>query len=344
MSSTRMIVSKPSSQFASLESSVFPSVLLCLWQHSQLSSTQDTKPTTMMVQMMNVPSRKHCWSFFTLTHLIFSLLILSRTCHASDNTLDGRFSFSLTTFDPTGKLRQVERAQQAASLGTPLVAVCFSNKILMACPQVLPSPFMTDDGTARFNRITQNIAVAHSGVSADGRVVIASAQRMAVEHAYTFDEPIPIESFLEGVSLLFQEYTMKPASRPFGCNLLVAHVPSKEESDDATPRIYRIDPSGSVETMDTFAVIGSLQNKASLTEALDRFAKDSSGSQEKDEATLMRILDDSVVRPPLTSLEKSEKMEPRRNYLVASLTKQNGLQVRRERQPIPSTSSSESKA
>lgn len=276
-------------------------------------------------------------------HFLFiSLFILLKSCNGSDR-LDGRFSFSLTTFDPAGKLRQVERASEAASLGTPLVAVCLQDSILMACPQVLPSPFMTDDGTARFNRITESIAVSHSGISADGRVVTAAAQRMAVSHAYTFDEAIPIESLLEGISLLFQEYTMKPASRPFGCSLLVAYVPSKDEAEDATPRLYRIDPSGSVETMDIFAVIGSLQNKASLAQALENLVKQSakgSTSQEDLEEELMNILEDSFGRTMSIPREESKsenRIALRRDYLIASLTQGEGLQVRRERQPTKPT-------
>jgi len=289
-------------------------------------------------------SRRRCISFYTLVHFVFCLFTILKSCHGSDSSIGGRFSFSLTTFDQAGKLRQVERATEAASLGTPVVAVCLSDEIHMACPQVLPSPFMMDDGTARFNRITQSIAVAHAGVSADGRVVTAAAQRMAVEHAYTFDEPIPIESFLEGVSLLFQEYTMEQGARPFGCSLLIAYVPSEEDSADASPRLYRIDPSGSVESMDTFAVIGSLQNKGSLATALESLAKESrDGSLEKNEAnSLMRILEDAIGRSVSVPREKTDS---KRNYLVASLSPQQGLQVRRESQPSSTTtSSSESKA
>jgi 20S proteasome alpha/beta subunit len=196
----------------------------------------------------------------------------------------------------------------------------------MACPQVFPSPFIVDDGTARFCRITNNIAVTHSGVSADGRVMAAAAQRMAVEYAYTFDEPMPIESFLEEVSLLFQEYTMKQGSRPFGCTLLVAYVPSEE--NDGNPRLYRIDPSGSVESMGPCAVIGSLQNKAGLIEALEALANDESGrSHQKDQAELVRILKDSIRR---SSQMSSGKIESPISYLMASLTRQKGLLVRRE--------------
>lgn len=218
-----------------------------------------------------VTNRGLVWPCLSLLYCILLTCVIS-SCYGIDR-LDGRYSFSLTTFDPLGKLGQVERATRAATLGTPVVAICRSDGIVMACPQVFPSPFMIDDGTSRFVRITQNIVVTHSGMGADGRVVSAAAQRTAVEHAYTFDEPMPIESFLEEVSLLFQEYTMKPGSRPFGCSLLVAYVPSPDE-EDTSCRLYRIDPSGSVESMGPHGVIGSLQNKSALAKALDNLVKD----------------------------------------------------------------------
>jgi 20S proteasome alpha/beta subunit len=228
----------------------------------------------------------------------------------SGNDLEGRYSFSLTTFDQKGKLGQVERASQAAALGTPIVAVvvaCQSDtdtdrrRIILASPQALPHALIKDDGTARFSPISPHIAVAHSGISADGRVLVAAAQRLAIEHAYTFDEPIPIELFLEEVSLMFQEYTMKVAARPFGVVLLVAHCPTASASTDSLsgqqqpqpPQLYRIDPSGGVTSLgNTCAVInfpkggrgGTTTTTASqLEERLEQMALRSSAKNQLEE-------------------------------------------------------------
>lgn len=174
-----------------------------------------------------------------------------------------RYSFSLTTFDPTGRLGQVDRAQQAASMGTPVIAITLPSSIgsdednnrrhggfiLLASPQHLPSIFMMDDGTPRFTQITNEIVISHSGLSADGRVLIAAAQRVAIEYDYTFDEEIPCSLFLQQLSLLMQEYTMKPGTRPFGACLIVAHVPAVPDSASQSPDLFRIDPSGNVERL-----------------------------------------------------------------------------------------------
>lgn len=80
--------------------------------------------------------------------------------------------------------------------------------------------------------------------------MIAAAQRLAVEHRFTFEEDISVYGFLEEVSLLFQRYTSRPGARPFGCCLIVAFV------EGSKSELYSIYPSGSVEKMGGVAAIG----------------------------------------------------------------------------------------
>ena len=225
---------------------------------------------------------------------------------------DGRHSFSLTTFDPDGKLGQVERALVAASLGTPIVGVVKGDNIILASPQILPSPLMNDDGTSRFAAVSPQIVMGHSGISSDGRVVMESAQRLAIEHSYTYDEPIPINLFLEEISLLFQAYTMKPGARPFGCKLLVGYLPpSKSEN----PRLFQIDCSGSVVEIDTIAVInGKHQQGEDLKTRLEDFAKQSDTNEKensqntKDErASIARIVKEVMKNPSSTGVKATRK-------------------------------------
>jgi len=199
---------------------------------------------------------------------------------------DGRHSYSLTTFDPDGKLGQVERALMAASLGTPIVGVVKGDDIILASPQILPSPLMNDDGTTRFAVVSPQIVLGHSGISSDGRVLVESAQRLAIEHSYTYDEPIPINLFMEEISLLFQAYTMKPGARPFGCTLLVGYLPpqgshsttrtrNKDEVNEK-PRLFQIDCSGSVVELDTVAII-NIDKGGDMKSKLVSFAEQNSG-------------------------------------------------------------------
>jgi 20S proteasome subunit alpha 2 len=268
-----------------------------------------------------------------MTWLVRTLLLLSTAvlpvCFGSD-PMDGRYSFSLTTFNPSGKLGQVERAIVASSLGTPIVAVAQGQRILLASPQILPSPFMEDDGTARFSSVAPHIAIAHSGISADGRVLVAAAQRLAVEHAYTFEEPIPIELLLEELSLLFQEYTMKPASRPFGATLLVAHVsPVTGES-----QLFRIDPSGSVQAYtEKYAIVNgkSLENdmETKLKELVNAGGEEGDGTTlEQRRQELSQLLEEAI-RPKSAKVKDEEKVSLSTRIISASLENKSGLMVER---------------
>lgn len=230
--------------------------------------------------------------------LLFPFFLLPTLCRANGGwgvDVDGRHSFSLSTFDPTGKLGQVDYAAEAAAFGTPVVAVATHRGVFLASPQVLPSPLIRDDGTARFSRVTSTILVAHSGLSADGRVLVEAAQQMAVQHEYAYDENIPIDIFLEELALKFQEYTMKPGSRPFGVTLVVAHLPP---AGSGPPMLFRIDPSGSVTSMGSYAVVNgsNLQTDDKLLDRLKDIASTSSSSPEALRTKLAGAVEDALRR------------------------------------------------
>jgi 20S proteasome subunit alpha 2 len=252
---------------------------------------------------------------------------------------EGRYSFSLSTFDPTGKLVQVERALQAAAHGTPVVGIVRSTGIVLAAPQILPSPLMQDDGTSRFSSVTAEILVAHSGISADGRVVVAEAQRLANLHEYTLDEDIPIEIFLEELSLLFQEYTMKAGTRPFGTTLVIAHLPRSRSSH--TPCFYRIDPSGAVTALGKCAVINLEQTniREKLIALVDSDNEDQpteSAAIDDDRTVLARLL--RTVIEEMASLRKDDLSSMKdMTILTACLPWTRNFSIRRhvyEKTPI----------
>lgn len=169
------------------------------------------------------------------------LLVLVALLVVVVQAADNRYSFSLTTFDPQGRLGQVDRAGEAAAKGPPIVLLRDKDRIIGASPQILPTPFVLDDGTSRFVPLTQDIFVAHTGVSVDGRKLTQKAQHIAVNHEYTYDESIPVGVLLEELSIVYQKQTQEAGSRPWGAVLVVGYVP--EEGD---VQIFRIDPSGAV--------------------------------------------------------------------------------------------------
>eukprot|EP00980_Cylindrotheca_fusiformis_P014495 scaffold3875_cov123-Cylindrotheca_fusiformis.AAC.15 len=199
-------------------------------------------------------------------------------------------------------------------------------------PQVLPSMFMLDDGTARFASVAPHIVVAHSGISADGRVLVAAAQRLAVEHTFTFEEPIPIDLFLEEMSLLLQEYTMKPGSRPFGTTLLVAHLPSVEAEKERQPQLYRIDASGSVTVVVNNVAVLNTRFSVEIESKLLQMVENSKHEpkDENDELKLLcQMLEESIL-----DKEQPGKISLPLSVIGAAFTRKGGLELQKFRSKV----------
>lgn len=262
--------------------------------------------------------------------LLLACLLTTGFCNGSGwIDVESRHQASLSTFDTEGKLLQVEYAMEAAAMGTPVVALCRPGiGMFMAAPQVLPSAFVLDDGTARFARVTPNLMVSHSGIAADGRVLVAAGQEMAVQHEYVYDEHIPLDIFLEEMSLLYQEHTMKANVRPFGATLIVA--------DQQSNCFYRIDPSGAVGCLGSHAVINGdkMQTDDKLRKQLEDIADNET------QATLQEVGDQVVeaLKDALkrTSTGNSTAIPSKvRRILTASLSEEEGMAF--DRHELPQT-------
>jgi 20S proteasome alpha/beta subunit len=307
--------------------------------------------------------------------LLFGGGAFLETAVAQSVPVETRHSFSLTTFDTNGRLDQVEYALVAASLGTPIVGVIMrttrrsdgsstgsnpastddgvdddktggddlGDAILLASPQILPSPLMSDDGTTRFARVSPNLALGHTGIAADGRVVVGAAQRLAIEHAYTYDEPIPLGIFLEEISLLFQSYTTKPGVRPFGCTLLVAYLPpassssSDADSSSGRPRLFRMDCSGAVEELTEVAVInGKSLGDSMKPRLLDLARKGEFDTRRKQRRAISDILQEALREGVKSKNKRSKdgnqddvKLKLPLRIISASFDRDRGLVVER---------------
>ena len=155
-----------------------------------------------------------------------STKVIGVVVHAIQNPLEGRYSFSLTTYAPNGKLPQLEYAHAATNLGPTLIAIPLphlsTQLIITIQPKSSISPLITNDGTSRIIPLTNTLLLSHTGLSADGRVLTAAAQRIIVEYAYTYQEPMSIQDLGMSLSSLVQEYTLKSGCRPFGSCIVLS--------------------------------------------------------------------------------------------------------------------------
>ncbi|TPX64737.1 hypothetical protein SpCBS45565_g05650 [Spizellomyces sp. 'palustris'] len=150
-----------------------------------------------------------------------------------------RYSFSLTTFSPSGKLVQIEYALNAVAQGVTSIGIKATNGIVIATEKKTPS-FLVDDSTMeKVAVISTNIGMVYSGMGPDARVLVDKARKSAQEYKRVYHEEPPTVMLVKEVASVMQEFTQSGGVRPFGVSLLIAGF------DETGPALYQVDPSGS---------------------------------------------------------------------------------------------------
>ena len=152
---------------------------------------------------------------------------------------DSAYSFSLTTFSPSGKLVQIEYALQAVNSGSTSLGVKAKNGVVIATEKKLPTCLIDESTVQKIVLLTESIGVVYSGMGPDFRVLIAKGRKAAQAYYRVYRETIPVTQLVRELASVMQEYTQQGGVRPFGISLLLAGV------DHNGPQLYQIDPSGS---------------------------------------------------------------------------------------------------
>jgi 20S proteasome subunit alpha 2 len=151
-----------------------------------------------------------------------------------------RYSFSLTTFSPSGKLVQIEYALAAVASGAPSVGIKAVDGVVLATEKKQKSILYDDQTIHKVEQITKNIGMVYSGMGPDYRVLVKAARKLAQQYELTYSEEIPTAQLVQRVANVMQEYTQQGGVRPFGVSLLIAGW----DTDENRPYLYQCDPSG----------------------------------------------------------------------------------------------------
>jgi len=172
-----------------------------------------------------------------------------------------RYSFSLTTFSPSGKLGQIEYAFKAISEGDTSVGVKATNGVVIATHKK-PSSNLVDITTMeRITQVCPNIGLVFSGMQADARVLASAAQKAAQGYKAKYGEYPPTVTLVRELAKTMQQFTQSGGVRPFGVSLLVAGF------DSSNSTLYQVDPSGAYFAWKATAMG---KNKQSANAFLDR--------------------------------------------------------------------------
>uniref|UniRef100_A0A7S1T6A5 Proteasome subunit alpha type n=1 Tax=Compsopogon caeruleus TaxID=31354 RepID=A0A7S1T6A5_9RHOD len=149
------------------------------------------------------------------------------------------YSFSLTTFSPSGKLVQIEYALNAVATGATSLGIKARNGVVIATEKRMTSPLMDETSLLKVSLITGHVGMVYAGMGPDSRVLLRNARKSAQKYYQIYKEPIPVSQLVREIASIMQEYTQSGGVRPFGVSLLVAGF------DDEGPHLYQVDPSGS---------------------------------------------------------------------------------------------------
>lgn len=151
-----------------------------------------------------------------------------------------RYSFSLTTFSPSGKLVQIEYALAAVSAGAPSIGIKCSKGVVIATEKNYKSILYDEHSIMKIKPITSHIGMIYSGMGPDYRVLVNKARKLADDYERIHDEVIPTPQLVQKIAYVMQEYTQSGGVRPFGVSLLIAGY----DNNDKQPYLFQCDPSG----------------------------------------------------------------------------------------------------
>lgn len=148
-----------------------------------------------------------------------------------------RYSFSLTTFSPSGKLVQIEYALAAVSGGAPSIGIKCAKGVVLASEKRHKSILYDEHSVMKIEPVTSHIGMVYSGMGPDYRLLVNKARKIAQQYHMLYDENVPTTLLVQKVACVMQEFTQSGGVRPFGVSLLIAGF-------DEKPYLYQCDPSG----------------------------------------------------------------------------------------------------
>ncbi len=118
-----------------------------------------------------------------------------------------QYSFSLTTFSPSGKLVQIEYALNAVNAGATALGIKATNGVVLATEKKLPSILIDDTTVQKISTITPNVGMAYAGMGPDSRVLVRKARKEAQAYYRLYHEHIPVAQLVRETAAVMQEFT-----------------------------------------------------------------------------------------------------------------------------------------
>lgn len=164
-----------------------------------------------------------------------------------------------TTYNPEGRLFQVDYAVKATENGSTVVGIrCRDGVVLGAIKNVL-SMMIVEGSNSHLFGIGKHSGAVCTGVMPDAKALIARARQEAAQYLEWYGKEITAKVLSDRVAQYVHAHTLYWAVRPFGSSVILTGF------DNGQPRLYMIEPSGNYfEYLSCAAGKGSQQCKTEI--------------------------------------------------------------------------------
>jgi len=147
-----------------------------------------------------------------------------------------QYDYDITIWSPQGRIHQIEYAMEAVKQGSACVGLKSKNYVVLAT--LKRSSSQLGAYQQKTFKIDEHLGIAISGLTADARLLSKMMRTEALNHKFTYEEPIPTVRLVSTISDKSQVHTQKYGRRPYGVGLLVAGY------DETGAHLFETSPSG----------------------------------------------------------------------------------------------------
>lgn len=152
---------------------------------------------------------------------------------------------------------------EAVKQGSAAIGLRSRTHVVLACVNKANNELSSHQ--KKIFKVDDHIGVAIAGLTADGRVLSRYMRSECINHAFTYESPLPVGRLVVQLADKAQVCTQRSWKRPYGVGLLVAGL------DESGAHLYYNCPSGNYFEYQAFA-IGS-RSQAAKTYLERRFEK-----------------------------------------------------------------------
>jgi len=152
--------------------------------------------------------------------------------------LNNLYDTDCVTWNPKGKLLQVDYAMEAVKQGSICVGLRSKNFTVLCTLKKSKSDLASFQ--EKIFKVDDHIGMAISGLTADARVICKYMRNECLNHKYVYDSPHPFGRLLNKVAEKSQIKTQRQSKRPYGVGLLVGGY------DQDGPHLYETSPNGEI--------------------------------------------------------------------------------------------------